>query len=155
MLMDDEFRDYARRRARAFLVRVSSTRFTVATIRAELEELDATYDGVRAVGFGDKVRATPEGDGMLRLVERKDSLRAEYEAELEANLELQAEAHRALRHVSEPARSALTLHYLHGRTWTDIGESLNYSTDYCRGDLAEAGLLELYPHIAHEVPAAY
>lgn len=157
MQMDDEFREFARRRSRAFLVRVKSTYYTVATIRAEIAELDATYDGVRAIDYSrDSVSTSPSPDGIPRLVERKQSLKEEYERELDANLQMQADAHRALRHVAEPARSVLTLHYLHGKTWTDVGEALNYSPDYCRGDLTEAGLLELYPHIPHEqLPVAY
>lgn len=157
ILATDEFREYAKRRARAFLIHVKSTYLTVATIRSELAEIDAAFDGVRGIDYSaQSVSGTPSGDGVARLVERKESLKAEYEAELMECLQLQADAHRALRGVSEPSRSALTLHYLEGLTWTDVGERTGYSVDHVRGYLADRGLAELFPHIPREhIPEAF
>lgn len=157
VLMTDEFREYARRRARAFLIHVKSTYLTVATIRSELAEIDAAFDGLKGIDYSrEAVSMTPDGDGVARLVERKESLKAEYEAELMANLQLQADAHRALANVAEPGRSALTLHYLEGKTWTDVGEALGYSADHVKGYVADRALVELFAHIPREtMPEAY
>lgn len=157
VLMTEEFRDYARRRARAFLVHVKSTYLTVATIRSELAEIDASFDGVRGVDYTrDSVASSHADEGLMRLIERRESLKSEYEAELLENLQLQADAHRALRNVAEPARSALTLHYLEGKTWTDVGEEMGYSLDHVKGRIAADGLVELFRHIPREhIPDAY
>ena len=148
ILMTDEFRAYARHRARTYLVHVKSTYLTVATIRSELASIDRELDGVDGIDYTrDRVTGSASDDGMVALLERRDSLKAELEAELMDCLQLQADAHRALRNVSEPGRSALTLHYLEGMTWTDTAARLGYSVAHVKGDVATQGLVELFPHI--------
>lgn len=154
----DEYMDYMRMRSKRYLQRVRAVVHTVAMIRSEIDELDEMMDGVGAVRYDtDRVKAAPDDEGLLRRIERVDSLKAEYQEELDRNLQWQADAHAALANVRQPWRAVLTYRYLEGMPWADVADAVGYSEDYVRKDMHDNGLVELYPHIPHEydeLPAA-
>lgn len=152
-----EYVDYMRMWSKRYLGRVRATVHTVAMVRSEIAELESMLDGIGAVRYDrENVRSTPDDEGLLRRIERMESLRAEYADELDANLQAQADAHRALAKVRQPWRALLTYRYLEGMTWADVTESLNalpgvaYSEDYIRKEMHDNALVELFPHIPHE-----
>ncbi len=160
-MLTDEFADYMRSWSKRYLKRVRSTIHTIAMIRSEIAELDAMMDGIKAVDYSrDKVTASPSDDGMVNAISRMESLKAEYRDELDANLQAQADAHAALKHVRQPWRSVLTYRYLQGLAWADVTAKLGadgeaYAEVYVRKELHDNGLLELYAYIPHdELPDA-
>lgn len=152
-----EYVDYMRMWSKRYLGRVRATIHTIAMVRSELAELESMMDGVGAVRYDrDGVSGTPDDEGMLRRVEKADSLRAEFRSELDRNLQAQSDAHRALSNVRQPWRALLTYRYLQGRTWADVTERLEhdhgmrYAEDYVRKEMHDNALVELFPHIPHE-----
>lgn len=152
-----EYVDYMRGWSKRYLGRVRACVHTIAMIRSEISELERAMDGVSAVRYDrEPVKGTADDEGLLRRVERMDSLRAEYNAELESNLQAQADAHRALANVRQPWRAVLTYRYLDGKTWADVTELVNeipgvhYSEEYVRKEMHDNGLVELYPYVPHE-----
>ena len=151
-----EYFDYMRMWSKRYLQRVRSCVHTIAMIRSEIAELEESLDGLGAVRYDrDNVGGTPDDEGMLRRIERMDSLKTEYSEELDANLQAQADAHRALANVRQPWRSLLTYRYLEGLTWADVTAKLKgkgdvYAEDYVRKEMHDNGLVELFPYIPHE-----
>ena len=152
-----EYVDYMRMWSKRYLGRVRACIHTVAMIRSEIAELERSLDGVGAVRYDrEPVKGRADDEGLLRRIERKDSLRAEFQEELDQNLQWQADAHRALANVRQPWRALLTYRYLQGMTWADVADALNalpgvhFSEDYIRKEMHDNALVELYPHIPHE-----
>lgn len=161
--LTDEFAEYMRSWSRRYLQRVRATIHTVAQLRSEIAELEAMMDGVKGVDYTrDKVSASATDDAMVNAIARMESLRAEYRDELERYLQVQADAHSALRNVRQPWRAVLTYRYVEGLSWASVteqlakpGEKKNYAEDYVRKELHDNGLLELYQFIPHdELPEA-
>ena len=154
--MRDEFFDYQRMWSKRYLQRVRSCVHTIAMIRSEIAEIDINKDGLKAVRYDvDNVGGTPDDDAMARRVERMDSLKAEFQEELDRNLQAQADAHRALSKVRQPWRSLLTYRYLQGMTWADVTAALkasgnSYAEEYVRKEMHDNALIELFPFIPHE-----
>ena len=146
-----DYIEYMRMWAKRYLGRVRSTVLTVAMLRSEIDELAEMLDGIGAVRY-DRLNAKVPADdeGLLRRIERFDSLKAEIQDELDQNLQWQADAHRALSNVRQPWRAVLTYRYLGGMTWADVAERTGYSVAHCKGDLHDNGLVELFPYIPHE-----
>lgn len=154
--LTDEFADYMRMWSKRYLQRVRATIHTIAQLRSEIAELDEMVDGVKAVDYSaDRVTQSASGDGMVNAIARRDSLRAEYEAELASCLNLKADAHRALANVRQPWRSVLTYRYVEGMAWADVAANVGYSEAHCKADMHDNGLLELYQFVPHdEIPEA-
>ena len=155
-MLTDEFAEYMRMVSKRYLQRVRSTIHTVAMLESELAELDGMMDGLKAVDYSrDRVSAPATDDGMVNAIARMESLRAEYRDELDGHLQVKAGAHAALAHVRQPWRAVLTYRYLQGLAWADVAERAGYSEAYCKGELHDNGLLELYPYVSHdELPEA-
>ena len=155
-MLTDEFAAYMRMVSKRYLQRVRSTIHTVAMLESELAELDGMMDGLKAVDYSrDRVSAPATDDGMVNAIARMESLRAEYRDELDGHLQVKAGAHAALAHVRQPWRAVLTYRYLQGLAWADVAERAGYSEAYCKGELHDNGLLELYPYVPHdELPEA-
>ena len=82
--MRDEFFDYQRMWSKRYLQRVRSCVHTIAMIRSEIAEIDINKDGLKAVRYDvDNVGGTPDDDAMARRVERMNSLKAEFQEELQ------------------------------------------------------------------------
>ena len=149
--MQDEFFAYQRMWAKRYLQRVRGCVHTVAMIRSEIAELERSLDGVGAVRYDrEHVSGTSDDDGLLRRIERMESLRAEFQEELDRNLQAQADAHKALSNVRQPWRAVLTYRYLEGLPWADVAERVGYSEDHVRKDMHDNGLVELFPFVPHE-----
>lgn len=158
-MLTAEYVDYMKSWSRRYLGRVRSTIHTVAMLRAEISELAESLDGVKAVDYAaDHVAGAASDDAMVARIARYESLKAEYQAELDANLQWQADAHRALSRVRQPWRAVLTYRYLEGLPWADVVDRLGkdgkgehlYSAEYVRKEMHDNGLLELFLHIPHE-----
>lgn len=150
-----EFFDYMRSWSKGYMGRIRATVHTVSMIRSELRELDEMLDGIGAARYDREVASRNHDDeGLLRRIERRDSLAAEMQDELDKNLQWQTDAYRALSHVRQPWRAVLTYRYLQGMAWADVktalGDEWAYSEDYIRKELHDNGLVELFPHIPHE-----
>ena len=149
--MHDEYLAYQRMWSKRYLQRVRSCVHTIAMIRSEIAELESMMDGIGAVRYDrEHVAGRADDEGLLRRIDRMDSLRAEFRDELDRNLQAQADAHRALANVRQPWRAVLTYRYLEGMTWADVAERVGYSEDHCRRDLHDNGLVELFPFVPHE-----
>lgn len=155
-ILTAEYVDYMRMWSKRYLGRVRSCIHTIAMIRSEIAELESAMDGIGAVRYDrERVSGAADDEGLLRRVERMDSLRAEFAEELDRNLQAQADAHRALAHVRQPWRAVLTYRYLQGMTWAGVVEALAesgqpYSEDYVRKEMHDNALVELFPHVPHE-----
>ena len=154
--LTEEFADYMRGWSKRYLQRVRSTIHAIAQLASEIDELGQMMDGVKGVDYSrDRVSAPASDDGMVNAIARMDSLRAEYRDELDAHLQVKADAHAALRKVRQPWRSVLTYRYLEGMAWADVADRAGYSEVHCKSDLHDNGLLELYQYIPHsELPEA-
>lgn len=147
----NEYIGYMMMWSKRYLQRVRSCVHTIAMVRSEIAELESMMDGLGAVRYDlERVRGSAYDEGMLRRIDRIDSLRAEYRDELDRNVQAQADAHKALANVRQPWRAVLTYRYLEGMTWADVAERVGYSVDHCKADLHDNGLVELYPFIPHE-----
>ena|GEM_PF-951731 len=155
-MLTDEFAQYMRMVSRRYLQRVRAAIHTIEMLRSEIAELDQMMDGVKGVDYTrDRVSAPANDDGMVNAIARAESLRAEYRDELAEHLQAKADAHAALAHVRQPWRAVLTYRYLEGLAWADVAAKAGYSEAYCRGELHDNGLLELYAHVPHdELPEA-
>lgn len=150
-VLRDEYADYMRMWSKRYLGRVRAIVHTVAMIRSEIDALAETVDGLGAVRYDrDRVKAAADDEGLLRRIERLDSLKAEFQDELDQNLQWQSDAHAALAHVRQPWRAVLTYRYLEGMAWADVAEAVGYSEVHCKTSLHDNGLLELFPFIPHE-----
>ena len=148
---DGEFMRYMRDWSKRYLGRVRATVHTIAMIRSEMDCLAEQLDGVRGIDYAaDNVSATANDDAMANRIARYDELRAEFQEELDRNLQAQADAHRAIANVRQPWRAVLTYRYVEGLAWVDVAERVGYSTDHCKSDLHDNGLVELFPFIPHE-----
>ena len=147
----EEYFDYMRRWSKMYLGRVRSCIHTIRMIKSEIAELEESLDGLKAIDPAAE-RSSPQApdDAIVDRIARVESLRAEYQAELDANLQAQADAHRALRHVRQPWRAVLTYRYLDGMTWAGVAAASGFSEVHCRTDLHDSGLVELFPYIPHE-----
>lgn len=147
----DEYLEYMRTWSKRYLQRIRSTVHTIAMIRSEIDELEHMMDGLGGIDYSRvRVNSSPDDEGLLRRIERMESLKAEYQDELDLNLQWQADAHAALAHVRQPWRSVLTYRYLRGMTWADVADAVGYSEVHCKGELHDNGLVELFPFIPHE-----
>lgn len=150
-VLRDEYVDYMRMWSKRYLGRVRAIVHTVAMIRSEIDALAESVDGLGAVRYDrDRVKAPADDEGLLRRIERLDSLKSEFQDELDQNLQWQADAHAALSHVRQPWRAVLTYRYLEGMTWADVADAVGYSEVHCKSDLHDNGLVELFPFIPHE-----
>ena len=148
---DPEWESYKRNWSKRYLGRVRSIVHTVAMLRSEIDELAETMDGMAGIDYArDRVEGGADDEGLLRRIERMDALKAEYAAELEDNLQAQADAHRRPANVGQPMRAVLTYRYIEGKPWADVAIAMNYNEAYCRCELHDKGLLDLYPFIPHE-----
>lgn len=153
----DEYLDYMRGWSKLYLSRVRSCIHTIRMIESEIAELDESIDGLKGIDpSAGRSRGQASDDAMVNRIARIESLREEYQAELDANLQAQADAHRALKHVRQPWRAVLTYRYLEGMTWADVAAALKgsdgepYNIDHVRKDMHDNGLIELFPYIPHE-----
>ena len=147
----EDYLDYMRMWSKRYLSRVRSCIHTIRMIRSEIAELEESLDGLRAIDpAAERGPSQAPDDAMVNRIARIESLRAEYQAELDANLQAQADAHRALGNVRQPWRAVLTYRYLDGMTWAGVAESSGFSEVHCRTDLHDNGLVELFPYIPHE-----
>ena len=155
-MQNDEWGRYRKRTARLFLIDAHNAKLTAATIEDEIAELFESADGVKAVDYRrEKLSGTADDEGLLRQIERIESLVNEYRAERESCLQLNADAHSALRKVREPGRSLLTLRYMCDKRWCDVTKALAdaghvYAEVYVRKELHDTALIELFPFIPHE-----
>ena len=150
-ILHEEYIGYMRMWSKRYLQRVRSCVHTIAMIRSEIAELESSLDGVKAVRYDkEPSKPQPDDEGLLRLVERRDSLLSELRDELDRNLQVQADAHNALANVRQPWRAVLTYRYMQGKPWADVAEMVGYSEVHCRTDLHDNGLVELFPFIPHE-----
>ena len=149
--LDAGYVDYMRAWSKRYLGRVRACIHTVKMLRSEIAELEQTMDGIGAVRYDrEAMRSTPDDEGLLRRIERMESLRAEFADELDRNLQAQADAHKALANVRQPWRAVLTYRYLEGMTWADVADAVGYSEVHCRTELHDNGLVELFPFVPHE-----
>ncbi len=147
----DEYLDYMRGWSKLYLSRVRSCIHTIRMIESEIAELDESIDGIKGIDYAaERSQGQASDDAMVNRIARIESLREEYQAELDANLQAQADAHRALKHVRQPWRAVLTYRYLEGMTWADVAIASGFSEDHCKRDLHDNGLIELFPYIPHE-----
>ena len=147
----DEYFDYMCFWSREYLKRVRSCVHTIAMVRSEIACLEDQLDGLRGIDYSNARGAgVAADDAMVERIARIDELRAEFKAELDINLQAQADAHRSLSHVRQPWRAVLTYRYLEGLPWVDVAGKVGYSVDHCKRDLHDNGLIELYPYIPHE-----
>ena len=147
----DEYFDYMRKWSKMYLGRVRSCIHTIRMIESEIAELEESLDGLKAIDPStERGQSQAPDDAIVNRIARIESLRAEYQAELDENLQAQADAHRALRNVRQPWRAVLTYRYLDGMTWAGVAEKSGFSEDHCKKDLHDNGLVELFPYIPHE-----
>ena len=147
----EEYFDYMKRWSKLYLGRVRSCIHTIRMIESEIAGLEESLDGLRAIDpAAERGSSQAPDDAMVNRIARIESLRAEFQAELDANLQAQADAHRALRNVRQPWRAILTYRYLDGMTWAGVAEASGFSEDHCKKALHDNGLIELFPHIPHE-----
>ena len=147
----EDYIAYMRMWSRRYMQRVRASVHTVAMLRSELEELADMAEGVRGIDYSaDRVSASASDDGMVNAVARMDALRAEMSEELSACIQAVASAHSALANVRQPQRAVLTCRYIEGRPWADVADAVGYSVDYCKAELHDQGLVDLFPYIPHE-----
>ena len=147
----EAYLDYMRRWSKCYLQRIRSCVHTIEQIRSEIAELDESMVALRAYDpAGDRVAGVAGDDATVNRIARYEELRAEFSLELDSNLQAQADAHRALRHVRQPWRMILTYRSLETLKWKQIAKQTGFSEDYCKHSLHDNGLVELFPFIPHE-----
>ena len=149
--MTEEYEQYRRAQAARWLEHVMSLGSRVRALRAEIEEQRAVASGLKAIVYDGMPRQTcAYGDAIPDAVIRIQELIRDYCSELAGYVDEQREAHDALAKIGdESRRSALTLHYLAGRSWEEVCVEMRYSYRRIMEIRAEA-LCELYDHMPPE-----
>lgn len=146
----DEWESYKARWSKRYLSDVRSMNHSIAMVKSEIAELAEMLDGVNGIDYSKDNRGGGDDEGLIRRIERLDSLQAEYLAELDGYLTAQARAHRALDNIGQPFRALLTYRYIEGRAWADVADAVGYAEQYCKSMLHPRALIDLYPFIPHE-----
>lgn len=152
--MDDanaaaEWESYKARWSKRYLADVRGMVHTVAMIESEIAEIAEMLDGITGIDYARDARGSDD-EALIRRIEKLDSLRAEYVAELDGCVAAQARAHRALANIGQPFRALLTYRYIEGKAWADVADAIGYSEQHCKTVLHPRALSELYPFIPHE-----
>lgn len=145
-----EWESYKARWSKRYLADVRGLVHSIAMIRSEIDELADMLDGISGIDYARDARGGADDEALIRRIERLDSLRAEYIAELDGCIAAQERAHRALANIGQPFRAVLTYRYIQGLAWADVADAVGYSEQHCKTVLHPRALSEVYPFIPHE-----
>lgn len=126
-----EFDNWKAREAADYLNRVRKVSLDLRSIQDEIEvqrSLLPSLDYSR-----DKIKKSPNPDSLELAALRVIDLIERYCVEQAEYVEMQAEAHEAVKRLEDARhRAVLTLYYITGHSWETVGEKLGYAPNYCQ-----------------------
>lgn len=133
-----EFESWKAAEAAAYLKGVRQSSLDVRRLQDEIDVqrslLPSGMDVSRA-----KVRTSPQPDALELAAIRVIEMVEQYVTELAGYVEMQRDAHDAVRRMGDARhRAVLTLYYIDGHSWETVGEKLGYSVDWCKELRAQA-----------------
>lgn len=135
--MTGEFDTWKAQEAAAYLNRVRRSSLDVRRIQDEIEvqrSLLPSGDLTR-----EKVRSSPNPDALELAALAVLDLIEQYVTELAEYVELQREAHEAVKQLADARhRAVLTLYYIDGHSWEMVGRMLHYSSEHAKRLRTEA-----------------
>lgn len=146
--MADEFKVYA---AKRYMAHIRTIKNTLRQLQEEVEALRADLTGLHAVTYSD-MPGSPNayGDAIPDGVARLESKIREYCTELAEWIDVEYEAHTAIKQIGDGRyRELLWSHYVSQKSWEQIAVDMHYSYEYVRKELFEASLEALY-HVMPE-----
>lgn len=114
-----------------YLNRVRRSCIDIKRLQDEIETQRSLL--LPGTNFGERIRSTPQPDRMEQAVGRIMEMEEQYTSELFEWIDLQREAHDAVRKMADSRhRAVLTLYYLDGHSWETVGDRIGYDWNYCR-----------------------
>ncbi len=147
--MSNEFKVYA---AKRYMEHVGTVRNSMSALEGEIETLRASLTGLRAIQYND-MPGNPNayGDGIPDGIARLEECVSEYMTELVGWLDVQYEAHQAIKRLEDGRhKQLLWSHYVDRASWEQIAVDMSYSYEYVRKELFEASLEALYGTMPEE-----
>ena len=148
----EEDTSYQKTQAEAYCNHVRGLLHREKTARDNLEEVEASLDGLGAVRYdreGGKTYVAHGDDAMARAVASLNAARQRHEDAI-----VQCEAERkefdaAISNITPLYASLLTYRYEMCMSWTQVADQpdISMTEDYVRGDLRRKALAELYPFL--------
>ena len=143
----EEDTSYQKTQAEAYCNHVRGLLHREKTARDNLEEVEASLDGLGAVRYdreGGKTYVAHGDDRMAAVVEQLADRRKRLTDEL-LRYTMEADQFDALCNRLTPLYSkVLKLRYRHAMKWDDVADAIPVSPDYARGALHNKALEELY-----------
>lgn len=123
--------------------------------REEIERKRAQLDGLKAVTYGDKVKASGEGRLIEELGIQLTELIREYATDLAEYVERHKEARECFGLLAHPYSSALIWHYMMIKPWREVEKKLCFSHSRMMDIRREAliALFDVMPLEYKRVPA--
>lgn len=147
--MTNEFKVYA---AKRYMEHVGTVRNSVAALEGEIEALRASLTGLRAIQYTD-MPGSPNayGDAIPDGIARLEDHIGRYMTELAEWLEVQYEAHQAIKRLEDGRhKQLLWAHFVDQDSWEQIAVDMSYSYEYVRKELYESALESLYGTMPEE-----
>ena len=114
-----------------YLNRVRRSCIDIKRLQDEIETQRSLL--LPGTNFGERIRSAPQPDRMEQAVMRIMEMEEQYTSELFEWIDLQREAHDAVRKMADSRhRAVLTLYYLDGHSWETVGDRIGYDWNYCR-----------------------
>lgn len=126
-----EFESWKAMEAAEYLNRVRRSCLDVKRLQDEVETQHSLL--MPGTDYGMKVQSSPHHDRMEQAAIRIMEMEEQYTSELFEWIDLQREAHEAVRKMADSRhRAVLTLYYLDGHSWETVGDRIGYEWNYCR-----------------------
>lgn len=146
----EEDTSYQKTQAEAYCNHVRGLLHREKTARDNLEEVEASLDGLGAVRYdreGGKTYVAHGDDAMSRAITRRIELRDRY-ADAISQLNVEArEFDAAISNITPLYADVLNMRYRLGMAWAEVAESVNMTENYTMGLLKEKALTELYAYL--------
>lgn len=126
-----EFESWKAMEAAEYLNRVRRSCIDIKRLQDEVETQRSLL--MPGTDYGMKVQSSTHHDRMEQSAIRIMEMEEQYTSELFEWIDLQREAHEAIRKMADSRhRAVLTLYYLDGHSWETVGDRIGYEWNYCR-----------------------
>lgn len=126
-----EFESWKAMEAAEYLNRVRRSCIDIKRLQDEVETQRSLL--MPGTDYGMKVQSSVHHDRMEQAAIRIMEMEEQYTSELFEWIDLQREAHDAVKKMADSRhRAVLTLYYLDGHSWETVADRIGYEWNYCR-----------------------